>query len=83
LGGTGGSEFSEAGGSLHPQINIQRLNPAASGHYMVVAFGSFHLGGVNMGKADGSVTFVDENIDIRVSRAMGSRSGGESLDLID
>jgi len=81
--GAGGSEFSETAGSLHPQINLQRVSPAASGHYMVVAFGSFHVGGVNMGKADGSVSFVAETVDIRVTRAIGSRSGGETLDLDD
>jgi prepilin-type N-terminal cleavage/methylation domain-containing protein len=80
-GGSGGSDFSEAGGSFHPQVNIQVLNPAASGRYLTVAFGSFHVGGVNMGKADGSVTFVPNTVDISVTRAIGSRNGGERQDL--
>lgn len=82
-GGTAGAEFSEAGGSFHPEVNIQRLRPSVSGHYMVVAFGSHHIGGVTMGKADGSTTFVSETVDIKVSRAVGSRGGREQVDFAD
>ncbi|MDP1564000.1 MAG: DUF1559 domain-containing protein [Pirellulaceae bacterium] len=38
---------------------------------------SEHPGGVNVGRCDGSVNFVADDINILVWRAMGSRNGGE------
>ena len=38
---------------------------------------SRHPGGSQIGRADGSVTFVAQTIDIHVWRALGSRNGGE------
>jgi prepilin-type N-terminal cleavage/methylation domain-containing protein/prepilin-type processing-associated H-X9-DG protein len=43
-----------------------------------IAFGSYHPGGANFAKCDGSVAFVDEDIDMIVYKASGSRDGGES-----
>ena len=80
-GGPAGSEFTEAVGSFYPQVNIQILKPATSGILMEVAFGSFHFGGVMIGKADGSVTFVSDNTEVEITRAIGSRNGMEGLDL--
>lgn len=39
---------------------------------------SVHPGGVNLARADGAVTFVNENIDSYVWQAYGSRNGGET-----
>lgn len=45
--------------------------------YAAVTSRSFHTGGVNAGLCDGSVHFISENLDLRVWRAIGTRSGGE------
>jgi prepilin-type N-terminal cleavage/methylation domain-containing protein/prepilin-type processing-associated H-X9-DG protein len=47
----------------------------------VFGFKSQHTGGVNAGFADGSVRFVNENIDIVTWRAVGSVAGGEVVSL--
>ena len=38
--------------------------------------GSDHTDGVNASKADGSVAFLNQNLDIHVFKAMGTRNGG-------
>jgi prepilin-type processing-associated H-X9-DG protein len=38
---------------------------------------SYHGGGVNVAMADGSATFVDEEIELAVWQAMATRAGGE------
>jgi prepilin-type processing-associated H-X9-DG protein len=43
------------------------------------AANSFHPGGVNLVKCDGSVSFYPRTINVQVWRAIGSRSGGEAL----
>jgi hypothetical protein len=50
---------------------------------MEVAFGSFHVGGTNLSKCDGSVFFLSDNTDINIVRAIGSRNGAETLDYQD
>lgn len=82
-GGTGGTEFTEAAGSFLVAPNLAVNNPAANGYLMEVAFGSYHTGGTMLGKADGSVTFMSDNTDIRIVRAVGSRNGSETLDFED
>jgi len=42
-------------------------------------FRSYHPGGLNFAKADGSVTFVSEMIDIRQYHAYCTRNGGEAV----
>lgn len=39
---------------------------------------SYHTGGVQVGRCDGSVSFVSQNIDILAWRAIGSIDGGET-----
>jgi hypothetical protein len=79
-GGSSGSEFTEAAGSMLVQPNLAVLSPASNGYLLEVAFGSFHVGGTMFGKADGSVLFVSDSTDIKVIRAAGSRDGYETLD---
>ncbi|MDW8244417.1 MAG: DUF1559 domain-containing protein [Thermogemmata sp.] len=42
---------------------------------------SRHPGGVNAAMADGSVRFIRDSIDVNVWRAMGTRSGGEVVNI--
>jgi len=44
------------------------------GHF---AARSYHPGGLNVARADGSVTFVHDSIAPGVWRALGTRGGGE------
>lgn len=78
-GGTGGTEFSEFVGTTIARMNLRRLDPAAPGRLMELAFGSWHAGGALVSFCDGSVRFVAENIDASVYRALGSRNGGEVI----
>ncbi len=79
-GGPSGTEFTEAAGSMFVQPNLAVLKPATNGYLMEVSFGSFHVGGTMLGRADGSVIFVSDSTEILVYRASGSRDGGETLD---
>jgi prepilin-type N-terminal cleavage/methylation domain-containing protein len=40
---------------------------------------SYHTGGVQVSRCDGSVSFIAQNLDLTVWRAFGSRNGGEIL----
>src|SRR3569623_1552604 len=40
---------------------------------------SFHPGGVNLLRCDGSVAFIPQGINLDVWRALGSRAGGEAM----
>jgi prepilin-type processing-associated H-X9-DG protein len=42
-------------------------------------FGSFHAGGVNFARADGSVQFIDDGIDPILYGALASRNGEETI----
>jgi type II secretory pathway pseudopilin PulG len=46
---------------------------------MAAAARSFHTGGVNASRADGSVQFYSDNISLAVWQALGSRGGGETI----
>ncbi len=40
-------------------------------------FSSYHTGGANFLKADGSTSFLSENVDLAIFRALATRAGGE------
>jgi prepilin-type N-terminal cleavage/methylation domain-containing protein/prepilin-type processing-associated H-X9-DG protein len=42
---------------------------------------SYHSGGVNVVRADGSVVFIRDSVDVNQWRAFGTRAGGEVLSL--
>lgn len=45
------------------------------------SFGSQHTGGAQFSRADGSVQFIAQNVDMGVYRAVASRNGGESTNI--
>jgi hypothetical protein len=47
------------------------------GHYLRYSARSWHVGGVNAGLADGSVRFIQNQINLDIWRAAGSTNGGE------
>ena len=47
-----------------------------------IGFRSFHIGGANFLKCDGSVRFITQDIDMATYRALASRDGGETLDTL-
>jgi prepilin-type processing-associated H-X9-DG protein len=49
-------------------------------HGTATTASSRHPGGVNMACADGSVHFVNDEIDRFIWRALGSRNAGDSTD---
>ncbi len=51
--------------------------------YAAVTARSLHAGGVNASLMDGSVRYIDENIDKPVWRAMSTIAGGEKTSLFD
>jgi prepilin-type processing-associated H-X9-DG protein len=65
-----------------PEYNRPDLNLPCTGgavNEMTAASRSRHPGGVHVLKADGSVHFVSQNIDLATWQAMGSVSGGEII----
>ncbi len=72
--------FNPAARFCPPSYNRPELNlPCAGGsvNEMTAASRSRHPGGVNVLKADGSVHFVSNNINLQTWQAMGAMSGGE------
>ncbi|MBR5160725.1 MAG: DUF1559 domain-containing protein [Thermoguttaceae bacterium] len=51
--------------------------PETSTLYNTMPFGSYHTGGCNIARADGSVDYVSDNIDEYVYRQMATRNGRE------
>ncbi len=56
-------------------------NPGGVNNWMFEAPGSEHPGGAQFTMADGSVRFIDENVDTGVFEDMGSMAGDEVIDL--
>ncbi len=51
-----------------------------SAEYAAITASSLHIGGVNVALADGAVKFVSDAIDRQVWRALGTRSGNDSVE---
>ena len=62
--------------TLVPNSRLRDCGNTSQGHF---AARSYHVGGAQIGLADGSVRFVSENIDLGLWRAVGTKGGGEVL----
>jgi prepilin-type N-terminal cleavage/methylation domain-containing protein/prepilin-type processing-associated H-X9-DG protein len=61
-------------------VNSQKEgNSASQPTYAAITSRSYHPGGVNAAMLDGSVHFVDDDIELVVWRAASTRSGGEIM----
>jgi len=78
--GTGGTEFAEFVGSAYGRMNSRMTDPTVNGHIMELSFGSWHVGGGHMARADGSIKFVSENIDRDVFQGLSTRRGREVIE---
>ena len=78
-GDRGGTEYSEGLGSTYWHLNSRKRFPTLHGVIMELTFGSYHPGGAHFTMGDGSVRFINENINLNTLRALGSISGGEVL----
>ena len=88
----GGNPNGRAGNDIYGLGSTFRFTDVTSGgatYYInrrtggetLLSFGSQHPGGCNFLLMDGSVRFVSENIDLNTYRSVGTRNGGESLQL--
>jgi type II secretory pathway pseudopilin PulG len=61
----------------HPLTLMSYSTSDADGNYLRFSARSWHVGGVNAGLADGSIRFVQDQINLEIWRAVGSTNGGE------
>lgn len=64
-----------------PHLMPTRVHPINASEYDPSCFGSRHAGGANFAFADGSIQFLNQNIDSVVFEAFGTAQGGEVLTL--
>ncbi|MDO4551435.1 MAG: DUF1559 domain-containing protein [Planctomycetia bacterium] len=66
--------------SCSPPLNYTR-NPLVPGEWWnVMGFRSQHVGGAHFAFADGSVTFINEDINHDIYRALSTKNGAELID---
>jgi type II secretory pathway pseudopilin PulG len=61
----------------HPLMLMDTSTTNGEGNYMRMSARSWHVGGVNAGLADGSVRFIQNQINLDIWRGVGSTNGGE------
>ena len=77
---TRGYYFDTRGTLLYGSRNVKNpINSKFSDPWNDGSFGSLHSSGAMFSRADASVHFVPQNIDMLVYRAVASRDGGESV----
>ena len=62
-----------------PNTDIDRVNDGAKFNYLPM--GSYHPGGINFLRADGSVDFLSESFDLTAYQNMATCNGGEIIDV--
>lgn len=76
--------YQSAGVNYDVDFNSSREGRSLTGiTYASVTSRSNHTGGVEVGLCDGSVRFLSQSIDLATWRSLGSRSGGEVVQLND
>jgi prepilin-type N-terminal cleavage/methylation domain-containing protein/prepilin-type processing-associated H-X9-DG protein len=75
--------WADANGTLlYTSKNVTTpINSRLSSPWNDASFGSQHSGGAQFARADGSVQFVSQTIDMNVYRSIASRDGGEAFSL--
>jgi prepilin-type N-terminal cleavage/methylation domain-containing protein/prepilin-type processing-associated H-X9-DG protein len=64
--------------STQNDITMAPISQVGEGAAYMMTARSYHSGGANVARVDGSVAFVTESIERDVYQAMGSRDGGET-----
>lgn len=64
--------------STQNDITMAPISQVGEGAPYMMTARSYHSGGANVARVDGSVAFVTEDIERDVYQAMGSRDGGET-----
>jgi prepilin-type processing-associated H-X9-DG protein len=62
-------------------VGAKIFRPAGSNWFRVCGYKSLHPGGAQFGMGDGSVRFIPLTIDYRIYNGLGTRSGGEAVQL--
>ncbi|MEZ6057126.1 MAG: DUF1559 domain-containing protein [Planctomycetaceae bacterium] len=78
---TRGADNSATGGIKNLQNPINATPYNGSNNFNDVSFGSEHPGGAHFALGDGKVTFLSENIDFLLYKALGSREGAENANV--
>ena len=85
--GYGWAYMKDATGTVHQSINANPGTGAQQQEFVIgsnyianTGFGSIHEGGAFFLFADGAVTFLSENMDLTVYRAIGTIAGNEIVD---
>lgn len=76
---TRGCDSSACGSTKNVLNGINTTPYNGSNNFNDVSFGSQHVGGAHFLNADGSVTFLSQNIDMGVYLSLASINGGESV----
>ncbi|MDR1924056.1 MAG: DUF1559 domain-containing protein [Planctomycetaceae bacterium] len=71
--GTAGAEFSELFGSGYTIVNTRWKNPTYDMRLMQLSFGSYHTGGANFVRMDGSAFFMNDIVELDAYRKQFSR----------
>jgi prepilin-type N-terminal cleavage/methylation domain-containing protein/prepilin-type processing-associated H-X9-DG protein len=66
--------------TLEPEFPCYNAGQSGGKRQNIAVPRSFHIGGVNVGFADGSVTFIKDEIDSGPWQALGTINGGENVD---
>lgn len=72
--------FPIAGTSI-PLNTFERCDTAGGIHYRACGFKSLHSGGAHFALGDGSVRFFNDTIDYKLYNELGTRAGGEIVEI--
>ncbi|WP_437227341.1 DUF1559 domain-containing protein [Planctomicrobium sp. SH661] len=80
LGPNGGTNFAQWMGTWALASTVNGINmPNASAYYNGSGFRSYHTGGAQFAMVDGSVRFINNNVNLMTLSSLGTKAGGEVL----